>query len=330
MCSCRVVRVLGELEQLEGTPGIPRRGRRSFRKEYRRRLRPVDACLEDRVPRVGCASSVCSRSCSASSNSVLSISAFASKTAKRTASTGSSRFSAASRRLSEDRHRGFEIVQHRVRPAERVPPSRVIGQFVRRDPACLFQPADRLAWVPPAECELAEPGKRACALIGVRRGLQRVTELLLCLLRFVEAKSDLRVDQARVQVFPFGARGEVILGRPRGASPSLSAAAGTGCGRRPRSGRYTRASSPETRAGAGSAQRVRAPVEAAVRPQRGRQHESISVEARGTLAYTRPPSGRGYPEVIERKDGPVMMRLALLGAFLVLLAGFAAGGPVWP
>ena len=163
-----VVGVLGQVEQLERSPRIASRGGGVVLKSVESRVRPEDARLEDRVSRVGGGLRVRSRSCSASVNSYLSMSAFARSTAKRTPSTGSSRRSATSRDSRKIASR-VEVVEHRVGAPECVGPGRVIGEVVWSDPpasrcrltASRGLPSLNATWPSPARARAA---RRADAL----------------------------------------------------------------------------------------------------------------------------------------------------------------------
>ena len=114
-------------------------------------------------------------------------------------------------RLAEDRVGRIEVVEHRVRAAERVRPGRVIGEVVRHDAPRLLEPAHRLAGVPLAERELAEPRERPGPLVGVGALLERRLEHLPRLVGLVEAQRELCVHEPRRGVVPLRAGGEVVL-----------------------------------------------------------------------------------------------------------------------
>ena len=250
----RVLGVLRRLQDVQRALGIERRLVRLPLERVQPRLRPVEASSEDRVSRIR-------RQLERPREQLLGLvegqrvdvrvreeNREASGLDLVTALFGGGQ------RLVEDRDRGLELVDHRVRPAKRVRSRRLVDEAIacrlRAPPRCVrSRPGDRRAGTRPA---LALP-RRALDRPGPRpsRALPRTARW-----RRRPRPAEARAPPARgSQLRRFAhCRSRGSPHSPRVVVPSPGAAAATESDRPPRSSRCTRASSPGTRAGVGSIQ----------------------------------------------------------------------------
>src|ERR671925_1129471 len=121
-------------------------------------------------------------------------------------------------RGAKDGDGGVELVDHRVRAAERVGERGLRGHVAHAERASLLELLDRTARVARVEGQLAEPGEGPRTILARGRLLERVRIELSREVALVEPERKLRVDQAGRVVTALDTRCEVVLADPEPAA----------------------------------------------------------------------------------------------------------------